>query len=410
MAKLLRINKSPAGILFIVSFVLFSLLPFNAQAQESIEILEQQSDYLYDGWLHFSVRFSSPENILEGFLLYQLADLEQPLVYEGELGSDQSMNVEIALTAENKPKPFTEIQYWYRFSNEHNEIFESQSYSLYYSDNRYSWQTIEKVPFTLHWHDGGAEFAAAILAAAEAGINRAKNLLPLDDLEPVVIWVYDNAADVRLIADQAGFAWQAGHTDPAAGLILLSLPPGPQQSLEIQRQVPHEIAHLMMYQTLGAERYGRLPTWLVEGLASSAEIYSDPARNELLELAQAGDRLIPFYSLCNVFPQGDASARLAYAQSAAFIEYLHSQYGTAGLATLVDAYAETGDCMNAPVASFGIDLIGLESQWRASLTSGRGALAWINEIPWIPIVSSGMLALLLFFGIRFLMRSRHGWK
>ncbi len=394
------------GFVSFLAVMVASLFPFSTQAQQSIEILEQHADYLFDRWLHFTVRFNSPEKIEEGFVFYQLPGFEQPLVYEGKLGSDQSLDAVITLTGENKPTPFTEITYWYRFSTDHNEILESPRFSLYYQDNRYTWQTAEQIPFTLHWHNGDTQFAAAILDAAELGSQRAKELVPLSNPDPVTVWVYDNITDVQLVADQAGFAWQAGHTDPAAGLILLSLPPGPQQSLEIQRQVPHEVAHLMLYQALGAERYKRLPIWLVEGLASNAEIYSDPARTELLDLANSGGTLLPFFSLCEAFPQDSASARLAYAQATSFIDYLFSRYGKAGLGTLVDAYAENGDCLNAPTASFGTDLIGLESDWRASLADEPGPFGWLSGIPWTAILTSASLAAVLFLAIRFLTRSR----
>lgn len=395
-----------AIFLFAFAVMITFLFPFSTQAQQPIEILEQQADYSFNNWLHFTVRFDSPENILEGFVFYLLPDYEQPLVYQGDLRSEQSLDVEITLTAENKPKPFSDIEYWYRFSNEHNEIFDSSHYTIFYQDNRYNWQTAKQPPITLHWYNGDAQFAAAILAAADLGGQRAKELLPLSDPEPVTLWVYDNTDDVQLIADQAGFDWQTGHTDPAAGLILLSLPPGPQQSLEIQRQVPHEFAHLMLYQTLGAERYERLPIWLIEGLASNAEIYSDPTRAELVDLANSGNMLLPFSSLCEAFPQDSASARLAYAQAASFVDHLFTRYGKPGLGTLVDSYAEGGDCISAPVAAFGKDLIGLESEWRSSLLDKPQALVWLEGIPWQEILISAGIAVVLFLVIRFLTRSK----
>lgn len=388
-----------------------SLFPVPTRAQGAIEILEQRADYLFDSWMHFSVRFNSTEVIQEGFVLYQLPRREQPSVYQGELAADQSMDVEIPLTNENKPSPFTELVYWYRFSTDHGVIYESEPYSLVYEDNRYNWQTVERAPFTLRWHNGDAQFAAGILAAAELGSRRAGDMLPLSELSPLTIWVYDNPQDVQLIADQAGFTWQAGHTDLAAGRLLLSLPPGDQQSLEVQRQVPHEIAHLMLYQTLGAERYARLPVWLIEGLASNAEIYSDPVRAELVTLAASGDSLLPFFSLCAAFPQDAASARLAYAQAASLVDYLFTHYGKAGLGVLVDAYAATGDCMKASLPSFGKDLTGIESEWRASLAAASDPLARLSGIPWAAIAGSAVIALVLLLAIRFLTRSerrKHG--
>ena len=393
-------------MLFIVT-VAWGIFPLNqVKAQGSVEILEQTVDFLFNDWLHFSARFDSSESLQEGFVFFQFAGSEQVWVFEGELENDQTLDVQVQLSEDNSPPPFTELEYWYRFASDHGEIFESQHYTLYYDDNRYTWQVLEYPPFVLYWHHGDLAFGQSILAAAQQGEARARQLLPLAELEDVVLRVYDNAQDVQLIARQAGFTWQAGHTDPQAGLILLSLPAEPQGSLEIQRQVPHEIAHLMLYQSLGAAYY-RLPNWLNEGIASNAEIYSDPEQAEMMDLANAGGNLIPFSSLCRAFPQDGASARLAYAQSASFIRYLFDQYNQVGFSLMVDAYAKSDDCVAAPVQDFGKDLVALDADWRAAtFTQDEGILAWFSAAPWRAILVSAGIAFVIFLSFRFVRIGR----
>ena len=374
-----------------------------ANAQGSIEVVDQTATYFFNNWIHFTVHVQSSLGLQEGFVFYQFAGNEQTWVYEGEWEGEQTLEIQVPLDSENQPAPFTELEYWFRFASDHGDIFESQHYTLYYDDNRYAWQTLENAPFTLYWYSGDEAFARSVLAAAQQGISRSRQFLPLAGPQSVIIRVYDNAEDVQLIAQQAGFTWLAGHTDPQLGLLLLSLPPGPQQSLEVQRQVPHEITHFMLYETL-ATSYYRLPYWFNEGLASNVEIYSDPARAELLDLAYGLDDLIPFFSLCKAFPQDSASARLAYTQSASFVRYLFEKYKLAGFALLVDAYAQNDDCVNASVADFGKDLITLEAEWRqATFSSGEGFYWTAN--PMQTFVISIAVALVLYFLFR-LVRSR----
>jgi hypothetical protein len=384
---------------------LLALLPANAQAQGSIEILDQSADYLFNDSLHFIVAFESSEVIHEGYVLYQVAGEERVWVYEGEVGDDQTMDVQVALDSENPIRAFSNITYWFRLGSDHGDFFESQRYSFYYEDNRFSWLTIQRPPFTLIWHNGDEAFAASILAAAELGVARAQSLLPLPDPTAVTLRVYDNADDVQLLAQLAGYQWAAGHTDPQYGLILLSLPPGPQQSLEIQRQVPHEVAHLMLYQTLGSAGYAQLPAWLNEGIASTAEVYSDPLQKDLLDVANRSNTLIPFFSLCATFPQDSFSSRLAYAQSASFVSYLRLTYNSVGFGLLVDSYAANPDCLSAPLESFGKDLIELDADWRLATFPSGGLPPWLQSSPWLAVLGSAVFVIVAFIVIRRVRRA-----
>ncbi|MEX2162019.1 MAG: peptidase MA family metallohydrolase [Anaerolineales bacterium] len=375
------------------------------QAQSSVEVLDQRVDYSFDEFLHFVVHFESVEVMQEGFVFYQFPGGQRSWVFEGDLSGNNTLEVQIPLVAENKPKPFTQIEYWFRLASDHGDISESQHYTFFYDDNRYVWQTMQSLPFLLYWHNGNAAFAESVLAAARQGVTRARLWLAMPAPAAVTLRVYDSAADVQLIAQEAGIAWQAGHTDPAAGIILLSLTP--DQSLEVQRQVPHEIAHLVLYQSLGADAYQRLPVWLNEGIASNVEVYSDPVQMDYLELANSGNTLIPFFSLCQAFPQDSASARLAYAQSASFVRYIHEQYKPAGFALFVNAFLAAEDCVSAPFEVFGKDLIALDAEWRAATFAQEGPADWLGAVPWLPIFSSAAVALGLFLLLRFMASRRN---
>lgn len=391
--------------LFVFLFT-FLLIPTLARAQSSLEILDQRIAYAFNDSLHFSVSFESPEVIHEGYVLYKIEGDERVWVYEGEVGEDQIMDVQVALSSDNEIRAFSTVTYWFRLVSDHGDFFESQRFSFQYDDNRFVWKTIEHPLFTLIWHNGDEAFAVSILAAAEQAAARGQSLLPLPNPVDITFRVYDNVEDVQLVAQLAAYQWAAGHTDPQHGLVLLSLPPGLQQSLEIERQVPHEVTHLMLYQALGSAAYHRLPAWLNEGIASNAELYSDPLWPELLQLAHESDGLLPMYSLCAGFPQDAFSARLAYAQSASFVRYLLETYNSVGLGLLVDAYATNPDCLGAPLESFGKDLIALDAGWRYATFAAPGLPAWLSSLPWQAVLSSAVVALLIGLLIRRLSRTK----
>ncbi|MCW5875633.1 MAG: hypothetical protein KIS85_02005 [Anaerolineales bacterium] len=373
-----------------------------AAAQQGVGVIEQSHSYLFNNSFTFRVEFEAELPIMNAYVFYQWPGGGRSWVYEGELLENRILDVQVALDESNQPPPFSEVEYWYRFADVRGQVHESATYSFYYDDNRYEWSSHQDGPFTLYWYAGDAGYAAAILAAARQGVQRIQALLPGARLSEATLRVYEDAADVQLIAGRSGISWQAGHSDPAAGLLLLALPPGAGQSLEIQRQVPHEVAHLMLYQSLGATQYARLPAWLNEGIAAQAELYSDPEAAALLAAAAADSGLLPLAALCAAFPQDAASARLAYAQAASFVGYLFEQYGQVGFGLLVDAYLQGSDCLAAPQQDFGMDLNGLQAEWAAALFEPKpqGAAAWLAAVPWQTILASAGAALVLFLVLR----------
>ena len=189
-------------------------------------------------------------------------------------------------------RAFSDVEYWFRISPENGEPFQSDTYTFYYEDNRFSWQTLSSGPFSVHWYEGTTEFAQSVLNAAEAGLERAKTLLKLPLVQAVDIYVYASGMEMQSTLRLGGLRWIAGHADPDLGVAVVSLPTGPYQRSEIERQIPHEVMHLLLYQLTGASYYS-LPIWLKEGLASANETRPNPDYYVILSSAVEKDTLIP---------------------------------------------------------------------------------------------------------------------
>jgi hypothetical protein len=162
---------------------------------------------------------------------------------------------------------------------------------------------------------------------------------------------------------------------------VVSLPAGPDQRSEIERQIPHEVMHLLLYQSVGPAYYS-LPVWLKEGLASANEMRPNPDYYVILSNAVDGDTLIPMASLCQSFPQ-DNTVYLAYAQSDSFIRYLYQQYGQTGMQSLLESYASGQGCENASIPITGLLLTELEQEWRrTALNDNVLGVALEALLPW----------------------------
>jgi hypothetical protein len=176
------------------------------------------------------------------------------------------------------------------------------------------------------------------------------------------------------------------------GLTLISIPPWYDYKLEIQRQVPHELLHILLYQKLG-EGYAHLPRWLNEGLASTAEISPNSDYLVLLEKAYQRDVLIPISQLCESFPSDAANFQLAYAEAASFTWYLQAEYGNPGIEALLSAYADNLSCERGVEVALESNLFELEREWRRATFNENLWLFTLQGLaPWLVVFGFVLLA------------------
>jgi hypothetical protein len=287
-------------------------------------------------------------------------------------------------------RAFSHIEYWFQITPKSGDPYQSDTFSFLYEDNRFDWQTLSSGSVFVHWYEGDTAFGQSVLNAAEAGLDRASSLVVLPTLQPVNIYVYASGVEMQSTLRLGALRWIAGHADPDLGVAVVSLPTGPYQRSEIERQIPHEVMHLLLYQVVGSPYY-QLPIWLKEGLASANEMRPNPDYYVILSQAVEQNILIPMTSLCQTFPQ-DNNVYLAYAQSDSFVRYLYQQYGQTGIQGLVNNYASGEGCETAPQSVMGLSLSELEQDWRrAALNDNVLGAALEALLPW------GTLLLVVFF-------------
>ena len=152
-------------------------------------------------------------------------------------------------------------------------------------------------------------------------------------------------------------------------VILVSLPPGPEQRLEMERQVPHELMHIALNYT-DSHAYSNFPVWFNEGLASLVELYPNPEYANLTKNAFESSEMIPMADLCQSFPSDPQQTLLAYAQSASFTQYLYDQFGKPGFNRMMAAFASGLNCESGVEEALGSSLESLEESWQSSSFAG----------------------------------------
>lgn len=307
-------------------------------------------------------------------------------------------------------RAFSRVDYHWEINHAQPDKQQFPQESFEYIDNRFEWNSLEEQPFKVHWYDetGDVRFAQSVIDAAQAGYQVADDLLPLTiPSKSLEIYVYPDSETMQAALRPTSENWVAGHADADLGVIVVSLPPGPDQKLLIEQRIPHELMHILLYQYTDPG-YANLPTWLNEGLASQVELYPNSDYPFLLEDAVKREALIPMSQLCQTFPREASAALLSYAQAASFTKYLHSTYGTTGLVDLVKAYANGLDCERGAEQALGKSLTQLERAWRNDVLAEDTAMAALNNLlPWLFLLAAVLVAPFVMAMRRLKFRSKH---
>ena len=236
---------------------------------------------------------------------------------------------------------------------------------MQYSDDRFTWSQRSGEFVRVHWYEGDEAFGDALLDTARRSLNEVNTLIPAPMTVPVDVYVYASAADLQSALFLGGEAWQGGHANPKLGVVMVAIPPGPEQSIDMETLIPHELAHVVLYRSVG-DGYSALPVWLSEGIASLAELYPNPDYDQALNTASQNGSLLPIVELCDTFPPDASRAYLAYAESQSFVRFLRDSYGTPALFSLTSAYANGLNCEQGAVRALNTSLVSLDARWRES--------------------------------------------
>jgi hypothetical protein len=372
---------------FLITFIfaLLVLFPRFVSAQANIEITPEEPEYTFGDQISFGASLTYNDQIDEILLFIQTGDDSDLQVHPVSLDEFGHLTAQVDLR-EYPLAGYANITYWYQVNTPKGETFTSKQFSFDYVDNRFQWRSLSGDPFTIHWYRGDLVFGEEVLNVSLEGLRTIQDLLAVFFPQSMDVYVYDSVQALQSALPNGGQNWLAGHANPDGGVILVSLPPGPEQRLEMERQIPHELMHIGLSYT-DSHAYSNLPTWFNEGLASLVELYPNPEYQVLIDNAYESDQLLPFTSLCHSFPTDAGHGLQAYAQSASFTQYLYDRFGEPGFNRLIAAYASGMSCESGVEQALGTDLTGLESGWRReNFTDLTIARTYQEFLPWLVLL------------------------
>ena len=356
-----------------------------AQEDSLLPVSETGVQYQFGEFILFSVKLSAPAPVTESYILFRANGESVTRVFT--LAPDLEGRTSFRYSFEQGTvRPFATIHFWYRVKLQDGRELNSPIFYFQYEDNRFPWQDIEDSQLKVHWYAGDLAFGQAAFDAARRGLAQSRQLLNAPSGGPIDLYIYASATDLQQAIEIGGQRWTGGHASPDLRVGIVSIAPGPEQGLEFDRKLPHEIMHIVTSDLVG-EHYPKIPVWLREGLASQVELSANPDYPRALELATQQQSVIPFDELCRAFPAETGRVFLAYAQSQSFVNYLVQKYGQSGLTRLLETYSDSVDCQSGAEIALGRTLTQLENDWRVGvLGENKGWLAVQNLFPYLAIL------------------------
>jgi hypothetical protein len=349
----------------IVIAVLLLGLPQQAQAQSGIEVTDVGVFDEFGQQVTFQAHIQSPIPIVSAALVFNDNFDEIVRRFPIDIGQDGNVNYRYDVT-QNVLRPFVTLTFWFEVTLQDGQTVKSDNYRVQYLDDRFSWQQQEDGMLRVHWYEGDAAFGDALMDVTRRSFSAVNTLIPAPLDSPLNVYVYASTADLQSALFLGGENWQGGHANPKLGVVMVAVTPGAEQSIDMETLIPHELAHVMLYRSVG-DGYSSLPVWLNEGIASLAELYPNPDYEQALTIASKNNSLLPIANLCDTFPLDASRAFLAYAESQSFVRFLRDSYGTPALFSLTSAYGDGLSCDQGVVRALGTSLVSLDTRWRESV-------------------------------------------
>lgn len=321
-------------------------------------------------------------------------------------------NVDTSVTLDlrtNYIAPGAEIQYYWKLTGPDGTTEDTASKTLIVDDDGYDWRTLtdEQNRVQVHWYKGSTRFGQKLLSTASEALDTLEEQIHAGLPKRAEIWIYANGDDLFDALPLHQPEWVGGQAYPGVGVILAQIADNAFANQEIERTIPHEISHLVLYQA-AKNPYNVPPAWMDEGLAVHNQGAPNEGSEEALKEAAEGGWLVPIKALSGSFGADEQQALLAYSESGSVINFILSdpRYGPDKFATTVAEFKKGVTYDDALMAGLGVTTDQLDEQWRASLPykvapsgSGTRPVSQPSSLPsWLePLMYTGLAILATLF-------------
>lgn len=347
----------------VFALLLFAIITGQAAAQTAEPTFVSAAEYAFSQSMSFRLTVSDVAPVDTLTLFFTAPEFPNTFAVDVPFNEGEQIDVIYQVDLNQvRPAPFTTVTYWWVLTAAEGQVITVPKQTIFYEDDRFQWRTISQDGYNVSWTGNDPSIGQLALDIALQASAELRQIIPVEEIAPIQLYVYPSAADLRSALRLTGRDWVGGHANPELGVILVSAVNTVTAATDLRRSIPHEMAHLLLFRMLG-ESYSALPDWLDEGLATMAESEVNPNYASLLAEAIAEGNTI---QLCDSFPATEERAHLAYAQSVSMIRFIQARYGNRKLSKLLRVFGDGADCQSSVSRVLNTSLADLERAWLRS--------------------------------------------
>jgi hypothetical protein len=406
--------QTAASLILALSLLLAPASAAAISEEGSITVIENTASYVFAQQITFTLEGTSTAQVSKVYLFFattsggQTETQNVPFEQEGNTVRASHMH-DLRLSPLN---PFDTITFHWEVEFTDGKNYPIDEQQLEYIDNRFTWDQIsdEEKHITVHWIEGEGDpkYGQTALDIARVSLQEINAELRAPLPEAITIYIYDTQDNLNAAMILSGRDWVGGQAHPDLGVIVIAIPSNDFSTSRMERFIPHEITHLLVYQSVTPEGYRYVPEWLDEGLATANERLPTPEYTLMIEEYRQRGQLIPLRDLCVPFSPDTQAAYLSYAQSGSIVKYIRERYGAQGIRDLLTAYKNGASCTSGVEEALNISIDTLEANWQASLAPQSQSQpqpqpsswpAWVQRVgPWAGLWLLGLLLALPMIG------------
>jgi hypothetical protein len=261
--------------------------------------------------------------------------------------------------------PGTRITWRWRVTDDAGRSWLSERKDMSFDDTRYTWQMKTRSLLDLYCRPEDAALVDRLATNLEEKLARGRLGVETPTGNRIKTFVYPDTESMKaaMLYPQD---WMGAVAFPTYNTILI--PVNASLLTWAQGALAHEVTHLLIREAIFGP-FDDIPVWLNEGLAEYVEGDLTTADKSLISNALRNGQLISVKSLGSPFPADPQQALLCYAESHSLVDYLINQYGWDKMRALLAVFKDGATYDGALKKVYGVDIAGLDKQWRVSLTS-----------------------------------------
>ena len=318
--------------------------------------------------MRFSLELESEHDIKEIAVRFRVGQQTSGVYEYMEVESTSSVHADLFWRTGARGKyipPGTIITYNFEIEDVEGNRFDTEPAEFVLYDARFEWEEVSEGPIAVAYHGPVKKRADIILDAILQTLGIMGPLLGADTVEPIRVTMYNNVKEMlealppgsttirrELITEGQAF------TDVGTLLVL----GGGRMA---KGTASHEVTHILTHRA-GDSTFGRVPSWLDEGLAEFGNIDPSFSYDIALEFALGTDRLLPITSM-PALPGEPEDVIIFYGQASSLVQFMVAAYGPRAMRDLMTLLGQGTNMDNAIVQVYGVGRIELENQWRDAL-------------------------------------------